>query len=264
VKPRLIETTSTSLNVHATPKRVLINHQKSGFGLKNQIRFLGDLPHSLLEHPPIFFHPVFVGILGNEQGLSPEIDNFAKGEGEDEIVPAPEHLFPGGAISYGKKRSASLAGKLHHTLLDDMFGALGAIRSDRQVRSVAVESDHTPQAREARAGGGAANGIDPQVFHSPGDELPVPVLADQHAHSSSPAGEERHHEEPLVPESTDNRLTLVPKFLRAVREEELFADGQGKQPKDERIDSGDDKQEYSVFPAPLILVCTHPRKLNRA
>jgi hypothetical protein len=55
---------------------------------------------------------------------------------------------------------------------------------------------------------------------------------------------------------------LVPKFLGTVREEDPLADGEGEQAKDERVESGNDEEKKLIFPAPLMLVRTHPGKLN--
>jgi hypothetical protein len=77
------------------------------------------------------------------------------------------------------------------------------------------------------------------------------VLTDHHARPTL-KGEEGHHEESLVPEGSDNKLSLIPKFLGAVPGKDLFADGQGEQAKDKRIESGDDKEKDFIFPAPLI------------
>jgi hypothetical protein len=75
-------------------------------------------------------------------------------------------------------------------------------------------------------------------------------------------GKKGHHEEPLVPESDNDILPLIPKFLGAFGEKDLFTDGQGEQAKDERIESRDNKQENFILPAPLDLVRTHLRKPN--
>jgi hypothetical protein len=130
-----------------------------------------------------------------------------------------------------------------------MFRALRPVRGDRQIPATPVEPDHPLQGGEASVSRGTANGINSEKFDGARDKLPVPMLADQHRHSP-PVGEERHHEEPLVPKSGDKILTPVPEFAGQFLAENLFADGKGEETQDERIESGDNQQKKFLSQAP--------------
>jgi hypothetical protein len=142
-----------------------------------------------------------------------------------------------------------LAGKLNGSHLDHIFRALGSIRGDRQTPAGSVESDHPPQGGEASASRRSANGINAEESHRTRDKLSVAMLADQHS-PSPPVGEERQHEEPLVPESDDEILTAVPELIGPLLMENLFALGQGEETQDERGDSGKNQEKKFLAQTP--------------
>jgi hypothetical protein len=100
---------------------------------KHPVRLFGDLPHPLLEEKAAFFYLVFVRIPGNEQGLPPKIGHFTERIREDEVVPASEHFFAGGAVGDRKDGGAGLAGQLDDPDLHHMFGPLRAVGGDGQI-----------------------------------------------------------------------------------------------------------------------------------
>jgi len=61
--------------------------------LKNSVDFLGDASQALLQDSAFFFQPFSVNVPWNPEGFTPEINHFAEGEGEDEVVPALLEYF---------------------------------------------------------------------------------------------------------------------------------------------------------------------------
>jgi len=206
-----------------------------GVALKDAVRFFRDLTQPILQEKTLLLHLHSRAVPGNPNGLSPDEDHTAERKGDDEMVPGMEGPFPGGAVGQGKDRTPGQAGQLDHSQLDDMRGPLGAIGSNGQVAFLPVKPDHSPKSGKTPARGRAANRMDAQISYQPGDEFSVPVPTDEHSRFSR-TGKEGHHEESLMPESPDDRLALIPGFLKPLRIQRFFPDGERKQAKDQRAE----------------------------
>jgi len=215
--------------------RAYAEARDSGVALKDAVRLLGDLTQAVLEKEPLLFHLLSLAVPGNPNGLSPDISDPAEGDGNDEMVPVVEDPFPRGAVGQGKNRTPGQAGQLDHPHLDYMLGPLGAVGSDGQIASLPVIAVHSPQCGKTPARGRTADRVDAQKFYRPGDEFSIPVLADEHPRFS-PTGKKGHHEESLMPEGPDDRLALIPGFLKTFRMQRFFPDGQRKQAKGQRAE----------------------------
>ncbi len=54
-----------------------------------------------------------------------------------------------------------------------------------------------------------------------------------------------------MPESNDHGLLAVPELLDPFREEDSFADSEGKQAEDRKINPGHDDEKDSIFEGPM-------------
>ena len=219
--------------------------------LEEAISFFGELPHPFLQKEAVFFQSIFIDVPGDKKRFSPKIGHFAKGQGEDEMIPARKYLFARSTVGYRQNRGAGLTGQLHNPHLDDVPGALGAIRGNGEIGASAEKTNHSSQSGNSPPGCRTTDRIHSEKLHNPSNEFAIHVLTDHNSHPALP-GDKRHHQQPLMPEGQNDRLILIPKFLRIFRKKNLLANGETEKAKNQEIEPRGDMQKNIFSKTPPV------------